>query len=117
MKDWLRNLGKSVFSPKEKERAAKESAIAAWENNPERNTEKLKVVRGADGLPVEIVIISQSEGVFVVNGQERPFAVENLLSFSSFNDPIPSLCLEGGLREGYKVKTVQRTVQRTLNLT
>ena len=108
MKDLLRNIGESVFSPEERERTAKEAAIVAWESDPERNPENLKVVRGANGFPVEIVMRSQSQAAFAVNGQERPFAVADLLSFSSFNDPIPSLCLEGGLQEGYDVKAVQR---------
>lgn len=108
MKDWLRSIGESVLNPKEKERAAKEAAIAAWEADVERNTEHLRVVRGADGLPVEIVMKSDSEAAFIVNGQERPFLAADLLSFSSFNDPIPSLCLDGVLQEGYDVKTVQR---------
>ena len=58
MKDWLRNIGESALNPKEKERAAKEAAIAMWENDTERNIKNLRVVRGADGLPVDIVMKS-----------------------------------------------------------
>jgi hypothetical protein len=109
MKDLLRNVGESVLNPQKREREVKETAIAAWENDPDRKARQLKVVRGADGLPVEIVMKSNIEAAFVVNGQEEPpFAVARLLGFSSFNDPIPSLCLKGELKEGYIVKATVR---------
>ncbi len=106
MIDLLRYIGESVLNRKERGRAAKETAIALWENDPERNPENLKVVRGADGLSVEIVMKSRLQAAFVINGQEKPFEVANLLG-GSFNDPIPRLCLEGELQEGYEIKAVQ----------
>lgn len=105
--DILRNLAESVVNPKSKELAEKETAITSWENDLERNAEKLKVVRGADGRPVEIVMEDQRQAAFLVNGQEKPFDVSNLLG-GSLNDPIPSLCLEGKLQQAYEVKIVKR---------
>lgn len=107
MFDRLKALGESVLNPKEREKVAKEAAITAWENNPETNAENYKVVRGTDGRPVEIIMKDKRQAAFVVNGTERTFDVARLTDGSSFGDPIPSLCLDGVLKEGYDVRLVK----------
>ena len=101
MKDLLRNIGDYILNPKEKERAAKQAAIAAWEGDTDANSSGWKAVRGQDGLPVEVIMKGESSA-FVVNGQERLFEIGDL------STAVRDLCLDGILQEGYIVEVVKR---------
>ena len=79
------------------------SSIIKWEQSEELNPDHLRVVRGQDGLPVEVIVVDDDNAAFVVNGEERPFDIGDLIRNSSLSDPIPSLCAAGVLDQGYLV--------------
>lgn len=106
--DTLRNLAESVTNPNKKELAKKEAAVTSWEHDLEKNAGKLKVVRGSDKAPVEVIMKDKHRAAFVVNGKEKePFDVGKLTG-GSFSDPIPDLCLSGDLDQAYDIKAVHR---------
>ena len=106
--DRLRALGESVLNSGETAKVAKEAAIVAYENDPKRNSAKHIIVRGSNGIPVEVIMKNKSQAAFVVNGKEtNPFDVGKLTG-GSFSDPIPELCLSGDLSQAYEIESVHR---------
>jgi len=76
MPNWLRGIfpPQQLIAETTKAQDLKENAIKTWEQNEENNSEGYKVVRGDDGLPVEILETKSSSGLsysMLLNGHKH----------------------------------------------
>ena len=91
-----------------------EQAIAAWENDPEKNPEGYKIVRGRDGKPVEVILVKNREpAVFavVVNGTQEQFEFGGKMKSleQAFGDLMLSQFINRNIFNGWvELKGIQR---------
>lgn len=112
VESWLKkvlNLGQVDETRKAK--PSTEEAIKAWENDAEMNPERHKIVRGADGKPVEIVTQGRDTFAFLINGSRRPLPEGSLID--ALSQALGQLefqqFLHGNVFDGtYELKGVQR---------
>ncbi len=90
----------TLIHPHQTELQNKQAAIDAWENDPEIKPKNLKVVRGEDGLAVE-VSLKQELYTFKVNGQQKQYTDNDL------DVAIANLCLEGIFDQAYEIRSLK----------
>lgn len=71
-------MGGSNLDNETKTKPTIEEAIQAWENDPKKNADGYKIVRGTDGLPVEILYKSSGKYAIKVNATETPFEADQI---------------------------------------
>lgn len=83
--EWLRERFSLVRRGETKQlKPSLETAITAWESDPEKNPGGYRIVRGANGKPVEIRL-EKRLSTYLLNGKKKPLQQDGI------NNPISLL--------------------------